>query len=180
MNSIPESHSLHSHLRILNRDNHQYLQYLIQENPTYFLDELLDLLKTNRFVSLHYTMIHEELKQLGVSQTKLQRIAIEHNEDQRADFIRQMAQYSPEELGFIDEVSKDERTLGARRGHRTQKKQPFVCDHRTSTVGVLTLDGFACGMEVEGSLTKAVFLDWLEHSVVSCFTLSINISYSIL
>jgi hypothetical protein len=82
-----------------------------------------------------------------------------------------MARFEPEELGFIDEVSKDERMIGRRfgrskRGTRACKSQPFVRGRRTSTVGVLTVDGFVSGSVVEGSLTKVALLHWLEFSVV--------------
>ena len=72
-----------------------------------------------------------------------------------------MAQYDLEELGFIDEVSKDERDLGRHYGWS------IVRGRQTSTVGVLTLDGFVAGTAVEGSLTKDVLLEWLEFDVVS-------------
>jgi hypothetical protein len=89
-----------------------------------------------------------------------------------------MARYAPEELGFIDEVSKNERTIGrhygrSRRGRRARKAQPFVRGRRTSTIGCLTLDGFVSGTSVEGSFTKATFLHWLEHSLVRACTLSL-------
>jgi hypothetical protein len=79
----------------------------------------------------------------------------------------------PEELGFIDEVSKDEWTVGRRygrskRGHQARQSQPFIHGWRTSTVGCLTLDGFVSRMSVEGSLTQDQFLHWLEHSLVCC------------
>lgn len=38
-------------LRTLNYDNVQYLLLLVEQNPTYFLDKLLDLLKRNRFIT---------------------------------------------------------------------------------------------------------------------------------
>ena len=106
-----------------------------------------------------------------VSCKKLQRIAKERDEDQRVEFIANMAKYSPDELGFIDEVLRDERVVGrhygrARKGQRARKTQPFVWGRRSSTVGVLTVDGFLCGMSVEGSLTRDVLLKWLEFSVV--------------
>lgn len=158
--------------RLLDGTDIQYLKQLIEENPDYFLDELLRLLKTNRFISVHYTSIHNQLLYCGVSRKKLQRIASERNEDYRANFIARIAQYAPHELGFIDEVSKDERSIGrrygrSRRGRRARKSQPFVRGRRTSTVGCLTLDGFVSGTSVEGSFTKVSFLDWLEHSLVS-------------
>ena len=167
---LPESKSLRG-IRLLDHDDIHYLQFLIRQNPDYFLDELLYLLKTNRFLSVNYTTIHWALERTRVSRKKLQRVAKERDEDQRADFIARMARYSPEELGFIDEVSRDERVVGrhygrARKGQRARKMQPFVRGRRSSTVGVLTIDGFLCGMSVEGSLTKDVLLKWLEFSVV--------------
>ena len=157
--------------RLLNRDDVQYLLRLVRANPDYFLDELLHLLKTNRFISVHYSTIHQELVKASVSRKRLQRIAQERNETLRAQFVVRMAQFDPDELGFIDEVSKDERTIGRRygrskRGTRARKSQPFVRGRRTSTVGVLTLDGFVSGTVVEGSLTKVALLQWLEFSVV--------------
>jgi transposase len=163
--------------RTLHQTDIHYLLQLIRQNPDYFLDELLRMLKTNRFISVHYTTIHDELVRAGVSRKRLQRIALERNEALRADFIARMAQFSPEELGFIDEVSKDERTVGrrygrSRRGTRARKSQPFVRGRRTSTVGVLSVDGFVAGTSVEGSLTKASFLHWMEFTVVSFFLYS--------
>jgi hypothetical protein len=83
-----------------------------------------------------------------------------------------MAQYSPEEVGFLDEVSKDERTVGrcygrSKRGRPSVKAQPFIRGCRTSTVGLLSLEGFVVGTSVEGSLTRVAFLKWLEFTVVS-------------
>lgn len=103
--------SLPGRLRTLNYDDIQYLLVLIQQNPDYFLDELTHLLKTNRFISVHYATIHHALECAGVSCKKLKKIAYERSEPLHADFIGRMAKYDPDELGFLDEVHKDERTL---------------------------------------------------------------------
>ena len=171
---VSESKSLRGRVRTLDHDDINYLRQLIHQNPDYFLDELLSLLKTNRFISVHFATIHNELLRAGVSRKRLQRIALERDEERRACFISRIAQYSPEELGFIDEVSKDERTIArsygrSKKGHKAKKKQVFVRGRRTSTVALLTLDGFASGTVVEGSLTKEAFLHWMEFSVVRIF-----------
>jgi hypothetical protein len=36
---------------------------------------------------------------------------LERNEDHQADFVEKMAQYDPEELGFLDEMSKDAHSI---------------------------------------------------------------------
>jgi transposase len=168
---INPARNLYGRLRILDHDDVQFLLRLVYQNPDYFLDELLHLLKTNRFVSTHYATIHRELKRAGVSFKKLKRIAKERSEHQRADFIRRMAQYGADELGFIDETSKDERTVGRRygrskKGTRATKKQVFVRGRRTSTTGLLTIDGIIAGTVVEGSMTKEMFMEFLEYTVV--------------
>jgi transposase len=169
---INPTKSLRGRLRSLDRNDVEYLLRLIRQNPDYFLDELLYLLKTNRFISVHYTTIHQELERAGVSRKKLKWIALERDETRHADFVRRMAQYSPEEIGFLDEMSKDERTPGRRygrskKGTRAEKKQVFVRGRRTSTEALLTLDGIVAGTVVEGSMTKALFLEYLEFTVVS-------------
>jgi hypothetical protein len=102
--------------RILHFDDIHYLKCLVKHRPDWFLDELLSLLQTNRFISAHYTTIHRELVCANVSTKKLKTIASERNENLRTDFIRRMAEYLPEQIGFLDEVSKDERTSNRRRG----------------------------------------------------------------
>lgn len=174
---INPKRSLCGQLRLLDHDDVDYLLELVRQNPNYFLDELLHLLATNRFVSVHYLTIHRELARAGVSYKKLKRIAQERNELRRADFIRRMAQYTPEEVGFLDETSKDERTLSrcygrSKKGMRAVKKQPFVRGQRTSTTGLLTLNGIKVATVVEGSMTKAMFLEFLEFSIVCILVFS--------
>ena len=152
----PEKQSIQGCVRYLDQEDLDYLLELIRNNPDYFLDELLYLLETNHFISIHYTTIYRELEHLNVSWKKLKKIALEWNEEHRADFIAQMAQYGPEELGFLDEMSKDARSIGrrygrSRKGKQAEKKQVFVHGRRTSTEALLTLDGIVAGTVVEGS-----------------------------
>jgi hypothetical protein len=83
-----------------------------------------------------------------------------------------MAKYSPDEVGFLDEMSKDERTIGRRYGRSLKgtcaaKRQVFVRGRRTSMKTLLSLDGIITGTVVEGLMTKDLFLKYLEDIVVS-------------
>ncbi|KAF9473463.1 hypothetical protein BDN70DRAFT_817158 [Pholiota conissans] len=145
---VPEARSIRGRLRLLDQEDIGYLLELINGNPDYFLDELLNLLKTNRFISVHFATIFRELERLNVSRKKLKKIALERDEERRGDFIARMAQYSPEEIGFLDEMSKD--ALSA----------------------LLTMDGIVAGTVVEGSMTRELFLEFLEFNVVrSAYTI---------
>ncbi|KAG1808295.1 uncharacterized protein BJ212DRAFT_1281103 [Suillus subaureus] len=83
-----------------------------------------------------------------------------------------MSQYDATEIGFIDEVSKDERTLGWHYGHSLRGKwahahQPFVHGCHVSLEALLTLDGIVACTAIKGSMMKELFLEWLEFTVVS-------------
>ena len=69
--------SLRGRIRTLDVDDVQYLLRLVRQNPDYFLDELLHLLQTNRFIYVHYVTIHQELERAGMSYKKLKCIALE-------------------------------------------------------------------------------------------------------
>ena len=62
----------HGHPCILDHEDVHYLLYLVADNPNYFLDELLHLLKTNHFISIHYSAIHDVPERANVSRKKTQ------------------------------------------------------------------------------------------------------------
>lgn len=75
-------------------------------------------------------------------------IAKERNEPLRNDYMRRMAQYSPEQLGFLDETSKNDKTPGrrygrGRRGRRAQMKQVFVRGRRLSAEGLFSVQTYS-------------------------------------
>ena len=169
--------SLQGCLQALNYDEIQYLLLLVEQNPDYFLDEMLYLLKTNQFISVHYSTVHCTLEQAGVSCKKLMKIAYEQSEPLRADFIGRMVKYDPEELGFFDKVHKDERTLArgygrSKMGRQAAKKAKFVQGRCTSTEALMSLDGILACKCVEGLMTKELFLEWQEFNVVSIYCIS--------
>jgi hypothetical protein len=96
-----------------------------------------------------------------------------------------MSQYMPQQLGFLDETSKDERTSirgfgRAKKGQRVMKKGVFKRGRRTSTEALLTLDSIVACKAVEGSMTKQLFLEWLEYNVVSPPVLTVHQTSQIL
>ncbi|EDR06639.1 uncharacterized protein LACBIDRAFT_328498 [Laccaria bicolor S238N-H82] len=140
---VRETNGVRGRPRILHFSDIEYLKRLIQHRPDWFLDELQYLLQTNRFISAHFTTVHRELVRAGISAKKIKKAASECDEDLQADFIGRMGQYSPEQLGFLDEVSKDERTSS--RAH-----------------------GMIASTVVEGSMTRDLFIEYLEFTVVFC------------
>ena len=168
---VRETNGVRGRPRILHFSDVEYLKRLIRHRPDWFLDELQYLLQTNRFIAAHFTTVHRELVRAGISEKKIKKVASERNEDLRADFIARMAHYSPEQLGFLDEVSKDERTAfrsrgRSRKGTRAVMKGVFVRGRRFSAEGLLSMDGMVASTVVEGSMTRALFVEYLEFTVV--------------
>ena len=102
---------------------------------------------------------------------KLKKIASEQDKDQRNAFKHHMAMYEPEELGFLDETSKNEKmaakTRGqARKGCRAIMKQHFVHSHRLKATGLLTINGIVVSKVIKGSMTKYLYLQFLKYKVV--------------
>jgi len=100
-----------SHPRVFNHEDLNYLLQLVYHRPNWFLNELQELVESNRFISVHFSTIHRKLQHAGISLKKLWKIAQECDKDLRADFMWKVAQYAPEEMIWIDKTSKDERTL---------------------------------------------------------------------
>ena len=132
------------------------------------------------FRTLHYNPSRtcSEVVHAGISSKKIKKTVFERNEHLRADYIIQMAQYSPEQLEFLDEVSKNERTSfrsrgWSRKGARTVQKGVFVRERRFSATGLLTLDGMVSNTVIEGSMTRELFLEYLQLTVVCALTYNI-------
>jgi transposase len=97
--------------RVLATEDLQYILQLVRARPDWFLDELLGLLDRSRFISVHFKTIHDELSRCGVSHKLLKRLAADRSAALRADFIHQMSFYRADQLGFIDETSKNDKTV---------------------------------------------------------------------
>ncbi|KAF7348782.1 Transposase domain-containing protein [Mycena venus] len=170
----PKSH-IRGRRRILHRDDLDYIMNLVKLRPDWFLDELLTLLKHNRFISVHFTTIFRELERMGMSRKKLKKIAAERNENVRNDYLRRISEYPAEYLGFLDETSKNDRTLSrgygrAKKGHRARKKEKFVRGTRLTATGLLTVDGMMANTVVEGSMKRADYLEFIEYEVMPLTT----------
>ena len=81
------------------------------------------------------------------------------------------SEFKPEQLVFIDETSKDERSLSRAYGHsiknvRVEKSIVFVRGKRYTILPALTLDGFIAADIIEGSCNKERFQTFILTQVV--------------
>lgn len=83
------------------------------------------------------------------------------------------SEFRPEQLIFIDETSKDERSLSRAYGYglknmRVEKHMVFVRGKKYTILPALTLDGFIAAKIIEGSCNKEQFQTFILTQVV-CF-----------
>ena len=78
-----------------------YMIALINHRPDWFLDKLLGLLNTNRFISVHFTMIYRQLKCSGVSLKKLRWIVKENTALRRLAFLMSFRKMSAHSISIV-------------------------------------------------------------------------------
>ena len=105
---------------------------------------------------------------------QLMKSAQERNDLLRAAFINKIAEFEPEQLIFIDEAAKDERSLSRGFGYaftnaRACKKTVFVRGQRYTILPALSLEGIIALDVMEGSCTKMRFRNFILSRVVGLF-----------
>ena len=103
---------------------------------------------------------------------KLQKEAYERNEIIRSHYLGIIGEnYTSNQLIFLDESAKDERSLSRLYGYsprstRACKKVVFIRGKRYTILPALTLDGFVEVDIFEGSCDRKRFVDFILNQVV--------------
>jgi len=142
---VRETNGVRGRPRILHFSDVEYLKRLIRHPQTGSLTSFSICFRLTALF-LRTSLLSTGNSFAGISEKKIKKVASERNEDLRADFIAWMGQYSPEQLGFLDEVLKDERTSfwtrgRSRKGTRAVMKGVFVRGRCFSAKGLLSIDG---------------------------------------
>ncbi|GBB98439.1 hypothetical protein RclHR1_32280001 [Rhizophagus clarus] len=119
------------------------------------------------------TLTRNEMKILQeLVKDKLHRVAYEQNELLRSTFIAKVGRdYKPEQLIFMDEVAKDERSLSQGYGYSLKntfatKKNVFVREIRYIILPALSLQGIIAVDIIEGNCTKKRFKEFVISNIV--------------
>jgi hypothetical protein len=91
-------------------------------------------------------------------------------------------EFQPEQLIFLDESSKDERTISRNYGYSfsnqiAAKKVVFLRGIRYTILPALTVDGFIACDIMKGSCTKERFRTFILSQVVSISNLYLSLNY---
>jgi hypothetical protein len=103
---------------------------------------------------------------------QIRKIAAERNERVRQAFLYDIAAFTEDQLVFLDESSKDERTLTtlygyARAGKRAELRDLFVRGNRYTLLAAMSVNGIITHDVFLGSCDSAKFLSFLETDLVS-------------
>jgi hypothetical protein len=153
---------------------------LQSQHPTAYQDELARMALALGVKATQPT-ISRTLGRLRHTRRKIALQAREADPLLQAVFMNRIGRLvsDPYQLMFIDESSKDERTLIRRHcygpaGQRIHVSGPFVRGTRYSVLPVLTLDGMIAYKVVEGSVKAEEFVEFLrEHVVRTLFSFSL-------
>jgi transposase len=159
-------------IRAVLNDIHQ----LLLSDPHLYLDELLLLLAVNHGLMISRSALQENLEKAGLSRKILQKIAIERNDELRADFrdfIENEDHFHGDgsEFVFLDETSKDERSYAQLQGRslageRAILKDVFVRGDRYSILAALTLDGYMAVHVEMDAFDSLQFFEFVADEVV--------------
>lgn len=149
------------------------LRDLIAENPSLLLDEIGEWLAIYHDQPISSTALHDNLKDIGLTYKRLKRVAAERDDARRAEWLHNItANYTADQLVFLDESSKDDRTILRRYGRATRGQPPIDTVRlnrglRYSVLPALTINGYMAVRVVEGSIDGAEFYDFVLNDVVS-------------
>src|ERR1700733_4040431 len=88
------------------------LHELLFESPSLLLVELGEWLAIYHDQPISTTALHDNLKDLRLTYKRLKRVAAERDDEYRSDWLHNItANYSADQLVFLDESSKDDRTI---------------------------------------------------------------------
>lgn len=159
--------------RILKSTHISFIRKLLSKDKELYIDEIQDRLEETYGIKISVTTLWRTMQRLQFSHKQTSPRAMERDSTKCAIYMNEIADIAPDPdmLMFTDESSKDERTATRRfgwspRGVRCATRSYFVCGRRYTILPVLSLDGIIAHDIIEGSVTSAIFLQFLRDMVV--------------
>ena len=143
------------------------------ESPGLYIDEIAEYLTLYHDLPISITALHDNLINLGLTRKVMQKAALERDEALWAAWLEDtLLRYTADEMVFLDESSKDGRTIFRKYGRSVQGEHPVnqvVQDRGTrySILPAITVDGYIAVRVVEGSVDGAKFIDFVLNDLVS-------------
>jgi transposase len=146
---------------------------MLNETPELFLDEIRDWVLVSQDVGLSRSAINKIIEDLGFTYKYMKKVAVERDKEGRRQWMEAIrAEFVAEQMVFVDESSKDDRTIFRRWGRAPSGKPAtieanFVRGTRYSIIASITMEGYLSTRIVEGSVDGPQFFDYIAEQVVS-------------
>lgn len=145
---------------------------MVKDKVDWYLDELVYEMEQRIGKLVSVPTLWRSLQFCGITRKKIQKAAKERNETLRGFYLYNIGMnYTSEQLIFVDETAKDERTLTRLYGYspintRAKKSVVFVRGKRYTILPALSLEGFIAVDVMEGSCDKERFQTFILTQVV--------------
>jgi hypothetical protein len=145
---------------------------LVKDKVDWYLDELVYEMEQRIGKLVSIPTLWRSLQFCGITRKKIQKASKERNEALRGFYLYNIGMnYTSEQLIFVDETAKDERTLTRLYGYspintRAKKSVVFVRGKRYTILPALSLEGFIAVDVMEGSCDKERFRTFILTQVV--------------
>jgi hypothetical protein len=156
---------------------------LVKDKVDWYLDELVYEMEHRIGKLVSIPTLWRSLRFCGITRKKIQKAAKERSEILRGVYLYNIGMnYTAEQLIFIDESAKDERTLTRLYGYspintRAKKSVVFIRGKRYTILPALSLEGFIAVDIMEGSCDKERFQTFVLTQLVKYFYFMFIIIY---
>lgn len=171
---IPPRNPMQGRPSILDAFQNNDLITAISESPELFIDKIRDWVLVSMDIGLSRSTIARIIEDLGITYKRLHKVACERDEELRREWMEEIqTEFVAEQMVFVDESSKDERTIYRRfgrapKGQAATVKAKFVRGTCYSIAAAITTEGYIATRVVEGSVDGSEFLDYIAEEVVHC------------
>ena len=156
---------------------------MVNDKVDWYLDELVYEMeqRTGKLVSL--PTLWRSLQFCGITRKKIQKAAKERSNILHGVYLYHIGMdYNADQLIFIDESSKDERTLTRLYGYssintRAKKSVVFIREKHYTILPALSLEGFIAVNIMEGSCDKERFQTFVFDSIGKYFYFIVIYNY---
>lgn len=175
IDAILVSHASIYRWKVIFEEHRSAVHTLYEQDSDLYLDELVLWLAIHHNIVISVSALHENLKEAGLTRNFLHKIALERDEELRAQW-REMQrdprmQGDGSEFVCLDETSKNELSYARRyglapSGQRAELKDVFVCGDRYSLLATMTVDGYLATHVVPGSYDSLEFYEFVQENVL--------------
>ena len=144
----------------------------VLENPSIYLHEIKEDLRTTTGRELDESTICRFLHRNGFSRQKLRLVAQQRNQELRQRFMTECSAYRPEMFVFVDETGSDRRNAMRKFGYSLVGKTPSVSRLLVrgkcfSAIAALTLDGIIATLVTSNTVTAVTFEEFIVSKLLT-------------